>query len=474
MVRVIASDVVPLSACPRRLWYDHNPPAGMDDAADDAFGTLLRELGIAHEQAVLARLADGSGYATAESVEHTRQLVAARAPLIYQPQLVDETEDLFGKPDFLLLQRDGLYQAADAKLAHSIKEEIGIQIAFYRRLLGTPHPGLVFLGTGETGTVADEHDAALDAYIVEARAVLSGAERPEAHYGDSKCSACPYVGVCKPDFVAADALTLLYGVDGRSVAGLNQVGISTIADLASADPAVLPDVPYLKGEKKRRAILQAQASKSGKTIKLGDVALPAGTCVHFDIESNPHTVNGHDHVYLWGFLKPPFDEDAFEYVWTDDVGEDEAGWRGFLAKVAAYRETWPDLKLVHFSGYEVQRIRAYAERYDMQRDPTVSWLLDVQNGPLYDIRKAVVDNLILPLSGYGLKQICKHADLVNFQWENDESGSQWSVVQYVKRTRSADAAERAALKKAILAYNRDDVRATHALEQWLRKLSRSA
>src|SRR5690606_38232416 len=178
--------------------------------------------------------------ASAESVEHTRQLVAARAPLIYQPQLVDETEDLFGKPDFLLLQRDGLYQAADAKLAHSIKEEIGIQIAFYRRLLGTPHPGLVFLGTGETGTVADEHDAALDAYIVEARAVLSGAERPEAHYGDSKCSACPYVGVCKPDFVAADALWLLSSLYELSLYMLSLVGHQPYVDTVNAVYTAVP------------------------------------------------------------------------------------------------------------------------------------------------------------------------------------------------------------------------------------------
>ena len=88
------------------------------------------------------------------------------------------------------------------------------------------------------------------------------------------------------------------------------------------------------------------------------------------------------------------------------------------------------MRLVHFSSYEKTQIRAYARRYGMEAHETVVWLLDEETGPLYDIQKAVTDNLVLPLSGYGLKKICKHERLVNFQWEDDEAGSQWSVVQY--------------------------------------------
>ena len=128
------------------------------------------------------------------------------------------------------------------------------------------------------------------------------------------------------------------------------------------------------------------------------------------------------------------------------------------------------MKLVHFASYERDRIKAYAKRYDMEEHPTVAWLLDTDTSPLYDIQKAVTQNLVLPLSGYGLKNICKHADLVNFQWEDDESGSQWSVVQYVNFLRSENPEERQSLKDSILAYNRDDVRATQKLEEWLRSL----
>ena len=70
---------------------------------------------------------------------------------------------------------------------------------------------------------------------------------------------------------------------------------------------------------------------------------------------------------------------------------------------------------------------------------------------------------MLPTKGYGLKDVCKHPHLVDFQWQDAGSGSQWSVVQYVRFLRTAVAAERQRLKADILQYNLDDVKATRAV-----------
>ena len=94
---------------------------------------------------------------------------------------------------------------------------------------------------------------------------------------------------------------------------------------------------------------------------------------------------------------------------------------------------------------------------------TVVWLLG-ENTQIYDIHKPVLKNLILPLQGYGLK------DLVNFQWENEESGYQWSVVQFNEFQQEEDEAKREVLKEDILGYNKGDVLATRKLEEWLRGL----
>lgn len=82
--------------------------------------------------------------------------------------------------------------------------------------------------------------------------------------------------------------------------------------------------------------LQAQSHLRGDVFQLNPVSLPQGVWVHFDIEDNPLTGTGEKHVYLWGFLVPDYDQDNFEYVWTDNEDENQKGWLQFLAKIEEY------------------------------------------------------------------------------------------------------------------------------------------
>ena len=270
--------------------------------------------------------------------------------------------------------------------------------------------------------------------------------------------------------MAKQELTLLYGVDSRSAPHLEEQGIDTISKLAAMQPEDIADVPYLKGiHNKYKAVLQAKAYLTGEMFQIKKPVIPEGTWVHFDIESNPLNDSGEDHVYLWGLLKPQYDHSAFEYVWTDSETQDRDGWVEFLSLIARLKEQYADLVLAHFSSYEVSNIRRYAKRYEMENDPTVVWLLG-EDSPLFDLQKPVKESLVLPISSYGLKQICKHEGLVNFQWQDDESGSQWSVVQFVKYQAELLKDRREQMKKDILTYNYDDVMATRQLEIWLRNL----
>lgn len=157
-------------------------------------------------------------------------------------------------------------------------------------------------------------------------------------------------------------------------------------------------------------------------------------------------------------------------MWHDGGADnDHRGWDEFLNRVARLREQIPDAVFVHYARFERDVIKRYANAFDDTEHPVVDWLLD--GGGLFDLRNVVIDSLILPTTGYGLKEICKHKRLVNFQWQLEESGSQWSVVRYHDFLRTGDKAERQRIKQEILAYNRDDVRATRALEVWLAQLA---
>ncbi len=461
------SDAKAWSLCARRVWLDNKGDLELSPI-EDAFEQLIIELGLAHEQTVLQRLSSEMAVHTATSPEETRRLMAEGVPVIYQAQLLDEASGFIGYPDFLIRHESGEYQPADAKLSLSEeKKEIQVQLGFYRRMLGNRLPAIVFLGNGEQAQIGDEANAIANQFVTEMQQLLVSDEVPTVRYSHSKCRACPYYTHCKPTFEEKEELSLLYGIQGRAASGLEKEGICTITQLADADPEIISDIPYLKGhDKKQRAVLQAKAYLTGKFFQRHPISLPQGQWVHFDIEDNPLTENGEKHVYLWGFLAPDYSQDSFEYVWTSHRSEDKQGWLQFLAKIEHYRQQYPGLILAHYSSHERTTILIYAKRYGMEDDTTVLYLLG-EDSPLFDMQKPVLECLVLPLQGYGLKDICKHKDLVNFQWQDKDSGSQWSVVQFNRFLAESDPHLRAKLKANILGYNRDDVIATRRLEEWL-------
>lgn len=460
------SDARAWAECARRVWLDNR--GDFEEGPVDEFDQLVIKLGLAHEQAVRGRLSSEFAVHEAESVADTARLMEEGVDIIYQAQLFDEENGFIGYPDFLIRHESGGYQPADAKLSLSeAKKEIQVQLGFYRRMLGTELPGIVFLGDGSEALIGDEANAVTNQFITEMRIMLDSPDEPLARYSHSKCRACPYYDHCRPVFVENEELSLLYGVQGRAAAGLEALGIDTISRLAATDPGGIADVPYLKGSKKDRAVLQAKSWFDGKVYQFGDVVLPGGQWVHFDIEDNPLTASGEKHVYLWGFLVPDYGDDQFETVWTDSDDQDYDGWLGFLEKVEGYQVRYPELVLAHYSSHERSTIASYARRYGMEEHETVRYILG-DDSPLFDLQKPVLESLVLPLQGYGLKDICKHPDLVNFQWQDEESGSQWSVVQFNRYLEETDPVVKAGLKTAILGYNRDDVIATRRLEEWLR------
>ena len=468
---ILASDAAAWASCIRRAWLNHHhaPKAPIDE-----FTRLLMDMGLEHESKILTRLKKKKDVQTAQSLEHTSELMAAGTEVIYQARLRDDDKGYIGRPDFLILSDSGQYQAADAKLSlNKEKKEIQVQLSLYRKMLGNDEPATVFLGDGSEARIGNESEKHLAQFIVEMKEALAGTVEPDVRYSHSKCRACPYYEHCKPVFESREDLSLLYGIQKQAVQGLEKAGIKTISKLAGSElSAIPPDVPHLKREdKKRRAILQAKSYLTGEVFQLRDVELPEGHWVHFDVEDNPLAMIGDKHVYLWGFLVADASDgnkkENFEYVWADSKNEDREGWGKFLEQIETYRKRYADLILAHYSNHERTTIKKYANRYGMQDNETVLYLLG-DDSPLFDIQKPVLDSLVLPLQGYSLKDICKHKDLVNFQWEDEDSGSQWSMVQFKRFLDEPDPKEKAILKSKILRYNRDDVTATHRLEQWLR------
>ena len=120
--------------------------------------------------------------------------------------------------------------------------------------------------------------------------------------------------------------------------------------------------------------------------------MPAGTWVHFDIETNPLSPSGEEHVYLWGLLLPPY---HIRCVPPDLDGQrgGRPGWLDqFLEVIADLRQRHPDLVLAHYADFEVQKIALYAQPYGMTDHPVITWLNGVDS-PLFDLSNVVKASL---------------------------------------------------------------------------------
>ncbi|MGB5410300.1 MAG: TM0106 family RecB-like putative nuclease [Woeseiaceae bacterium] len=459
-----ASDAIAWQSCRRRAWFDLRE-SELALAPDD-FERLIMQAGMEHERAVLANLGD---YEAASDEAHTTELILAKTPVIYQPKFRDDALRVVAQPDFLFLEEEG-YRAADAKLARSLdgKTDVRIQLAVYQRVISSNLSTRALLGGGETELISVKDLDRADEFLAD-MALLAETDRPQAHFGATKCGACPYRNVCVPEFQAAGDLGQNYFIDGRAIPWLIEAGVHTLRDLATCTADSLPDVPYFKGQKKSKAVSHAKALLTGALEIVSPLAPLPGTPVHFDIETNPLADHGQEEVYLWGFLLPPYSPTDFQYIWHDGGADNDCqAWLAFLNFVAELRKRHADAVLIHYARFERDVITRYSRKFSDTENPIVSWLLN--GGGLVDLRERVVESLILPTTGYGLKEICKHSDLVNFQWELQESGSQWSVVRYHDFLEAATDAQREEIKQEILTYNRDDVRATRALEVWLQGL----
>ena len=108
---------------------------------------------------------------------------------------------------------------------------------------------------------------------------------PSVRYSHSKCRICPYIDYCRPDFEALEDISLLWH-PYKAADHLAEFESIQFLNLQLVQQN-LPDVPYLKGHKRKHRAFCGQ-------FYLNDIfsltsTIPEGTWIHFDIEDNPLT-----------------------------------------------------------------------------------------------------------------------------------------------------------------------------------------
>src|SRR4051794_21873530 len=213
----------------------------------DPTGELIRRKGDEHEARYLQQLVDeGRDVVTIEfgfdwdrAARETEEAILGGADVVYQACLVDG--EWRGFADFVERQADGTYEVVDTKLARHAKPAHLFQLCFYSSVVGriqghAPERMHVVLGDGtrESYRLAD-----FDTYYrrVRGRFLRAVSERPETYpYPVAHCSLCAFQSVCEKRWSDDDHLVQVARITRKQVERLTGAGISTLSELAHADP----------------------------------------------------------------------------------------------------------------------------------------------------------------------------------------------------------------------------------------------
>lgn len=487
-MRLTASDIVSLyrpAPCPSRVYLREH---GVQEAEPGAYDEIIEKLGQRHEQSHLTSLGayeDISAVEREQRLGRTLQAIESQVPVIYQGEFHVEATfggalvEIVGRPDFLIWDGDG-YLIRDSKLSRQVgekhHEEIVLQLQLYgwlfEQTVGAAAKRLeVHTGSGAIVEVPSDGGTAALARLGEVLTLKQLQSEPYEPVGWSKCGSCGFQEYCWSRATARQDVSLVMDVDQGLARQLHADGIISAQDLVSGFNATrLSELKRPWGTKQQkvgtkadRILLNAGVLTTKQERILAHPAIPTHeNYVMFDLEGLPPQLDELEKVYLWGIQVYGKNPGEFLGV-TAGFGADgdREGWERFLEAANAIFAEQGDIPFVHWHHYERVHIEMYIQRYG---DPAGIAARVLRN--LLDLLPLTKASVVLPVPSYSLKVVEQY---VGFRRTQDEYGGSWSMAQFILATETNDEAERDARMAEILKYNEEDLAATWAVFDWLRK-----
>ncbi|GGK68058.1 TM0106 family RecB-like putative nuclease [Ornithinimicrobium pekingense] len=489
-----ATDVTRHVGCAHATSLEREVAAGRREApvTQDVGMQLVTAMGQEHEEAYLRRLRDegrrvvevARAGSWAERERLTLEAMHAGADVVYQATLFDGS--WLGHADFLLrAERPSRlggwsYDIADTKLARHLSVDALLQMAGYaarlEQLQGTPARRLTVVA----GDGREHHWRPADvmAYARRMRSRLVGflASGDETEPAPSAaCGRCRWIEHCTDHWDEVDDLSRVAGLRGDHREALREHGITTVAALAAAGPEELHGVlsSRVRDRLHGQARLQVQERETGEAAYellppetgRGLQLLPEPDVgdVYLDFEGDPFADGGVGREYLAGIWTR--DGDYLDW-WAHDPAE-EARLTGDL--LGWLLERWrrhPGMHVYHYAAYEVTALKRMTGQH-ATGESGLDQLL--RGGRFVDLYQVVRQGVRLSKPSYSIKKV------EDFYWhrtrtaaEGEVADGMASVVEYERWL--AEGRTDDGVLQALRRYNREDVRSTHALHEWLEGL----
>lgn len=480
-----ATDLSNHIACGHLTHLAHAAATGSEPHAFTHFDPLiaiLRERGMAHEQAYLAQLR-ARGLRVERGDRDTERWMAEGVDVIYQAALTGPR--WLGHPDFLRrVDRPGRwpwsYEVYETKLASETRAGTVLQLCAYSDLLAQAQ------GVEPTHmhVVGPDHDIYRDApyryveYGAIYRALRAELERittlTSASYPEPTpyCDTCAWRVRCDGQRRVDDHLSLVAELGRLHQRELLAHTIGTRKRLASTPPPWPQKPSYGTPQTYARLAQQARLQVEAEGVDvppyellpvesgrgLAHLPAPSPGDIFLDLEGDPF-IPPHGREYLFGWLTA---DGGYEARWALDDETERATLAYFLELVDARWQRYPDMHIYHFAAYEPTALKRLVGRYGVGRDILDRLLRGKRVIDLYAITKQAAR---IGVESYGLKNL---EPVIGYRRPAalDETRHHVRAVR-VALQRGDTHALPPAWTQATETYNRGDCEATQHLRSWL-------
>ena len=302
----------------------------------------------------------------------------------------------------------------------------------------------------------------------------------------SACGMCEMRKACRAEMEAFDNgaghVTLLSNVTA-SKADANLNGIESISKLAKTkglNPFGMKSA--LRAQvwiSKTPVLLNPTANFEIPTFDIEiDIDLENSQAALQEAESEEST--GRDVLYMYGF---GIHDRTIDLNWRsatidyyDDYSDSDESefkifsqmWNRLEDEVAKAKAQGKTVGIFHYGHHEQVWWKKYAEFHATKAGvPTLDHIEDFMSKYFINLLP-IARSVVLPVTGYSIKTL---APLAGFNWEVSDAGGDNSMIIYQRAISSGSSEQvKADAIKWLREYNRDDVKATFAVREYLRSL----
>ncbi|MBV5340269.1 MAG: TM0106 family RecB-like putative nuclease [Deltaproteobacteria bacterium] len=482
-----ASDIVNFLECEQLTTLDIiDLDTPLRKTENDEQAKLIQAKGFAHEasfvQELRGRHVSFVDIAQANSnlnqkTQATLDAMRSGVEIIFQATLQDGC--FIGHADFLRrVSRPSLlgefsYEVLDTKLSRKTKGKFLIQLAFYTAIVAKlqgvePRMMHVILGDHtERCFLCADYSRYFSTLVQRFLARIHQSDTETYPDPCGHCELCKWRGLCEEKRLTDDHLCQVANIRKTQIKKLQAAGLHTLEALGQLSLDVkIPKMDRKTLDKVRgQAALQLRARQSKqKQLEIlsqephrGFVRLPRPDQgdLFFDMEGDPLEEGGLE--YLFGLYFFENTAPRFKPFWAHSRAEEKRAFEKFMDFVTTHLIAHPGAHIYHYAAYEETALKKLMSLHGT-REAEVDNLL--RAGKMIDLYKVVRESIRVSEPRYSIKNI-EHFYLETRSGEVTNAGA--SIVYYERWKELGDQQ----LLQDIEDYNREDVRSTYELREWL-------